>query len=236
MRSCLFLGVFGAAFLLHSTFSSAQGDFLGVERASKGGSQSSGSRAQELPSLPTGLPNSGGMMVSRDTKLTAGDEITVQVREDRDPPLRTLVTDTGEVELNGLGRVYIAGKTTTEAQAAIETYLKQKYYHRATVEVGLLRKALGTVRPYKAVIAGKVGRPGPQYFTAANPLKLTEAVIVGGTNLYSELRKVRLTRGGKVTDHNVETIMKEGRTDLDVVLQDGDQVFVPARGIIFTSQ
>jgi protein involved in polysaccharide export with SLBB domain len=176
------------------------------------------------------------MMVSRDTKLTAGDEITITVREDRDPPLRTAVTDTGEIELNGLGRVYVAGKTTAEAQSAIESYLKQKYYHRATVEVGVLRKAMGTVRPYKAVIAGKVGRPGPQYFTAANPLKLTEAVIVAGTNLYSDLRKVRLTRGGRSAEHNVETIMKEGRTDLDVVLQDGDQVFIPARGIVFSNQ
>jgi protein involved in polysaccharide export with SLBB domain len=176
------------------------------------------------------------MMVSRDTKLTAGDEITIQIKEDRDPPLRTAVTDTGEVELNGLGRVYVAGKTSSEAEALIAGYLKQKYYHQATVEVGIQRKAVGTVRPYKAVIAGKVGRPGPQYFTGANPLKLTEAVIVAGTNLYSELRKVRLTRGGRSADHNVELIMKEGRTDLDVPLQDGDQIFVPAKGIVFQSQ
>ena len=236
MRSCLFAGAIGAVFLLQSTFSIAQGDYLGVQRASKGGTRPSEARAPELPSLPPGMPNSGGMTVSRDTKLGAGDEITFKVMEDPDPLLHTLVTDTGEVELNGLGRVYVAGKTTTEAQAVIEAYLKQRYYHRATVEVGISRKALGTVQPYKVVVAGKVGRPGPQYFTAANPLKLSEAVIVGVTSMYSELRKVRLTRGGKVTDHNVETIMKEGRTDLDVVLQDGDQVFVPARGIVFSGQ
>jgi len=60
-----------------------------------------------------------------------------------------------------------------------------------------LRKAVGTVRPYKAVIAGKVGRPGPQYFTAANPLKLSEAVIVGGTNLYSDFAKCGLRAAGR---------------------------------------
>jgi protein involved in polysaccharide export with SLBB domain len=113
--------------------------------------------------------------------------------------------------------------------------LKQKYYHQATVEVGVLRKAVGTVRPYKVVIAGKVSRPGPQYFTSANPLKLTEAVIVAGTNLYSEQRKVRLTRGGNSTEHNVDAIMREGRTDRDIVLQDGDQVFIPAKGIVFSN-
>ena len=186
--------------------------------------------------MPSGIPNSGGMTVSRDTKLTAGDEITVQIKEDRDPPLRTAVTDTGEVELNGLGRVYVAGKSTADAESAIASYLKQKYYHQATVEVGILRKAVGTVRAYKAVVAGKVGRPGPQYFTEANPLKLSEAVIIAGTNLYSELRKVKLTRGGRSEEHNVEMMMKQGRTDLDVTLKDGDQVFIPAKTIIFQSQ
>ncbi|MEO6789088.1 MAG: polysaccharide biosynthesis/export family protein [Chthoniobacteraceae bacterium] len=176
------------------------------------------------------------MTVSRDTKLTAGDEITVMIKEDRDPALKTIVTDTGEVELNGLGRVYVAGKSSTEAEAIIASYLKQRYYHRATVEVGVVKKALGTVRPNKAVIAGKVGRPGPQYFTGANPLKLTEAIIIAGTTLYSDLRRVHLTRGGHVTEHNVQQVMKEGRTDLDVPLQDGDQIFVPPRPFVLTNE
>jgi len=235
MRSCLYFCVFAAFLYSCPTDSPAQSDFLGAERPARGVSRPSGP-PPEVPAMPAAAPQSGGMMVSRDTKLTAGDELTIQIKEDRDPPLRTAVTDTGEVELNGLGRVYVAGKTSSEAEALISSYLKQKYYHQATVEVGIQRKAVGTVRPYKAVIAGKVGRPGPQYFTGANPLKLTEAVIVAGTNLYSELRKVRLTRGGRSSDHNVELIMKEGRTDLDVPLQDGDQIFIPAKGIVFQSQ
>lgn len=237
MRSCLF-PVFTALVLLFQTaVSSAQADFLGTERPARGASRPPAGAIPDIPAAtPAGVPNSGGITVSRDSKLTAGDEITVIIKEDRDPPLRTAVSDTGEVELNGLGRVYVAGKTTSEAESAMSAYLKQKYYHQATVEVGIVRKAVGTVRPYKVVIAGKIGRPGPQYFTGANPLKLTEAVIVATPNLYSELRKVRLTRGGRTTDHNVEAIMKEGKTDLDVVLQDNDQVFVPAKGIVFSSQ
>ena len=91
------------------------------------------------------------------------------------------------------------------------------------------------IRPFKVVVAGKVGRPGPQYFTNAGPLSLSEAVVVAGTNLYSDLSKVRLTRAGKSTDYNVEQISK-GKTELDVTLQDGDQVYVPARTWIIRSQ
>jgi protein involved in polysaccharide export with SLBB domain len=233
MRSCLFLGLSALCLLFQPTVSSAQADFLGTNQPSRGAGRSAGAAPLEAPAQPPGIPNSGGITVSRDSKLTAGDEITVLIKEDRDPPLRTAVSDTGEVELNGLGRVYVAGKNTAEAEAAMSAYLKQKYYHQATVEVGIVRKAIGTVRPYKVVIAGKVGRPGPQYFTGANPLRLTEAVIVATPNLYSDLRKVRLTRGGQTTDHDIESITKKGRTDLDIQLQDNDQIFVPAKSIRF---
>jgi protein involved in polysaccharide export with SLBB domain len=176
------------------------------------------------------------MTVPRDTKLTAGDEITILIKEDHDPALHTLVTDTGEVELNGLGRVSVSGKSSTEAESLIASYLKQRYYNQATVEVGVVRKAKDTIRPFKVIVTGKVGRPGPQYFTSSNPLKLTEAVIVAGTTLYSRLDKVRLSRGGHTTDHDVKAITKEGRTDLDVPLQDGDQIYVPTVGIIFHTE
>lgn len=235
MRSCLFLGALGALLLTLTTGSIAQSDVLGTSRPARGVNRPVAGDA-ELPTAPAGIPSSGGMTVSRDSKLTAGDQISLKIEEDRDPELVTIVTDTGEVEVNGLGRVMVAGKTTNEAQAIIASYLKQRYYHQATVKVGIVQKAKGMIRPFKVVVTGKVGRPGPQYFTNAGPLKLTEAVVVAGTNLYSDISKVRLTRGGRSTDHNVETITKDGKTDLDVTLQDGDQIFVPARGIIFRSQ
>ena len=230
MRSCLFLGVLAVLLTSDPTVSTAQIDTArpvrGVVRPTE---------PSPVSSAPAAMPQVGGVTVPLNSKLTAGDTITVEIKEDHDPTLITIVTDTGEVELNGgLGRVYVAGRSSTEAAALVATYLRQKYYHHATVEIGIKTKALGAgVRPFKVLVAGKVGRAGPQYFTAANPLKLTETVIVAGPNLYSELRKVRLTRDGRSVEHNVELIMKEGRTDLDVPLQDGDQIIIPPKSIIF---
>ena len=234
MRSCLFLGLLAVLLTSHPAVSTAQSDILGTARPVRGVNRPAEPLSE--PSAPSAVPRAGGMTVSRDTKLTAGDEITILIKEDRDPALRTIVTDTGEVELNGLGRVAVSGKSSTEAESLIASYLKQRYYHQATVEVGVVRKAMGTVRPFKVVVIGKVGRPGPQYFTSSNPLKLTEAVTVAGTNSYSELRKVRLSRGGRTTEHDVKAMGKEGRTDLDVPLQDGDQIYVPTVGIRFGSE
>ena len=232
MRSCLFLGVLAALLNFCPTVSTAQIDTArpvrGVPRPAE---------AQSEPSAPAAVPHVSGVTVPLNSKLTAGDTITVDIKEDHDPTLTTIVTATGEVELNGLGRVYVAGRSSTEAAALVATYLKQKYYHQATVEIGIKTKVSGPEnRPFKVVVSGKVGRPGPQYFTAANPLKLSEAVIVAGTTSYSELKKVKLTRGGRSTEHDVRAITKDGRTDLDMSLQDGDQIYVPTVTWRFNSE
>ncbi len=234
MPSCLFSGVLAALLAFLPTVSPAQ-DMLGTARPNRGVARPAAPPA-ETALASSAMPLSGGMTVSRDTKLTAGDQITILIKEDHDPALLTVVTDTGEVELNGLGRVFISGKTSMEAEVLIANYLKQKYYHQATVEVGVRFKAKDTIRPYKVVVTGKVGRPGPYFFTEANPLKLTEAVMVAGTGVYSDLRKIRLSRGGRTTDHDVKSITKDGRTDLDVPLKDGDQIYVPVVGIRFGSE
>ena len=222
MRSCLFLGVLAVLLTSVPTVSTAQIDTArpvrGVVRPAE--------PSPEFSSAPAAIPDASGVTVSRDTKLSAGDEITIWIKEDHDPKLRTFVTDTGEVELNGLGRVLVSGKTSTEAETLIASFLKQRYYHQATVEVGVLRKVRGGKPPFKVVIAGKVGRPGPYYFTSVSPLKLAEAVTVAGTGTYSDSKKVKLTRGGRSTEHDVMAIMK-GHTELDVPLQDGDQIYVP---------
>lgn len=176
-----------------------------------------------------------GVTVSRDSKLTPGDEVSIVIIEDREPAIKTVVTDQGTVDLSGLGEVRVAGISAPEAEGVISRYLTKDFYHQASVRMTIIRKAVGAIRPFKVVIAGKVGRPGPQYFSASAPLKLSEAVIQAGTTLYSDLRKIRLTRRGSSTEHDVRAITKDGRTELDITLQDGDQIYVDPVGIRFGS-
>ena len=64
-------------------------------------------------------------------------------------------------------------------------------------------------------------------------MKLSEGVTSALPTAYARLDKVRLTRGGSTTDYDVKAILKEGKTHLDVRLQDGDQIYVPEKGITF---
>jgi protein involved in polysaccharide export with SLBB domain len=223
MRSCLHL--FGAFCALFTVAASAQNVIPNNNRSA-------------APAAVTPLPSASevsatGKIVSADSKLIPNDIVTVQIEEDREAPWKTAITDTGEVDLNILGSVRVAGKTTAEAEVIVGAYLRQKYYHRATVSMKIVSKAQGYVRPDKVTVAGKIQRAGPQYFNDANPLKLSEAVIVAGTTVFSNLSNVQLTRNGQNTIYDVEAITKKGRTDLDVKLQNGDQIFVREKNWVF---
>ena len=231
MRSCLFLGVLAVLLTSFATVSQAQ---LDTARPVRGVSRPV-APAEDISSVPAATPHSsGGITVSRDTKLGAGDRVSIVIEEDRDLlPLVTDVTVTGELQLNGLGSVPVSGRSSTEAEALITSYLKQRFYHKATVKITVLTKSPGTVRRFKAQVTGKVSRPGPAYFDEANPMKLSEALTSALPTSYARLDKVRLTRGGSTTDYDVKAILKEGKTHLDVRLQDGDQIYVPEKGITF---
>src|SRR5262245_44713448 len=187
MRSCLHL--IGALSALFAVVASAQNVIPNNTRPAS-------------PAPITPLPSASdvtatGKVVSADSKLIPNDIVSVQIEEDREAPWKTAITDTGEVDLNILGSVKVAGKTTAEAEVVIGAYLRQRYYNKATVSVKILQKAQGYVRPDKVTVAGKIQRAGPQYFNETNPLKLSEAVIIAGTTAFSSLRDVQLTRNGQ---------------------------------------
>ena len=183
---------------------------------------------------PMGQPEQAtGVVVGRDSKLIPGDEVSILVEEDREAPWKTFVTDTGDVDLGNLGSVSVAGKTADAAGAVVGEYLRSKYYKKATVKFQIIRKAIGAVRPFKVNINGKAQRPGPQFFTSSNPLKLSEAVTAAMPTIYSNLKKVQVTRGGVKREYDVSAILKEGRTDLDVPMQDGDQIYLYEKNLVF---
>ena len=224
MRSGLsLLGLLGA--LLLEPMASAQNVIPNNTRAA------SAPVAVPVPSGPSSV-NAVGVTISPDSKLIPGDEVSILIEEDKEPAWKTYVTDAGEVDLNVYGSVRVAGKSSAEAAATISSYLKSRYYNQATVRFQILKKAAGAVPYHKVIVDGKVGRAGRQPFTDAEPLTLSEAITTAGTNIYSDIRRVKLTRGGQTTEHDVEAITKKGQTNLDVRLRDGDRIYVPAKGIV----
>jgi protein involved in polysaccharide export with SLBB domain len=192
---------------------------------------------QAIPA--TGLVQPGATSMERmsvvdpDKKLSAGDQVTVEIVEDREGGLQRMVTATGELDVPPLGRVRVAGRTATEAAGEIKLALERDYYYHATVKLAIDRISPLAVRSGLISLSGEVRIGGPQEIISGETLTLTNAILkAGGIGEWGNAAKVQLTRQRKdgsmeTIVSNYEKIIKSGDAKLDPVLQDGDRIFVP---------
>ena len=183
--------------------------------------------------IPNGMAamTQRAVLVDPNKRLGVGDQVAIEIVEDREGPASRLVTATGDLEVPPLDRVHVAGKTTTEAAAEIKRLLEADYYYHATVKLSIDRvnvaAALGKIQ-----ISGEVGAPGVLEFNLADPMNLSEAILKAGNfKDFADPKKVKVTRtkGGAKQEFvvDVKTVQRDGAADKDIRLEDGDRVFVP---------
>jgi len=194
---------------------------------------------QGLPATGLGQPGVGMVpqermsVVDPDKKLSAGDQVTVEILEDREGGLPRVVTATGELDVPPLGRVKVSGRTATEAAAEIKQQLERDYYYHATVRLAIDRISPISVRSGLVYLSGEVRIGGPQEIITGETLTLTNAILkAGGVGEWGNAEKIQLTRqkkggGLETTVANYSKIIKSGDASIDPVLQDGDRIFVP---------
>ena len=79
------------------------------------------------------------VLVDPNKRLGVGDQVAIEIVEDREGPTSRLITATGDLEVPPLDRVHVAGKTTAEAAADIKRLLEADYYFHATVKLSIDR-------------------------------------------------------------------------------------------------
>ena len=179
------------------------------------------------------VPQERMSVVDPDKKLSAGDQVTVEILEDREGGLPRVVTATGELDVPPLGRVKVSGRTATEAAAEIKQQLERDYYYHATVRLAIDRISPISVRSGLVYLSGEVRIGGPQEIITGETLTLTNAILkAGGVGEWGNAEKIQLTRqkkggGLETTVANYSKIIKSGDASIDPVLQDGDRIFVP---------
>ena len=230
---CLFIVVALLAAQVSSTGQSVP------PRAQPAGPPPSGASTPGVAGAMVPGPDRTGTLVDPDRKLQPGDQLSLEIEEDREiGPLPKIVTATGEVDVYPLGKIRIAGMTTTVAANTIKRQLEIDYYHKATIRLSIDRVNL-TAQIGSIVLSGEVRQVGTQSFYLEKPPMLSEEILnAGNFTMYANQRKVRVTRqnpGGapSVQEIDVKTITEKGRMDLDIKLQDGDRINVPRRGVIW---
>lgn len=178
-------------------------------------------------------PQPSMSVVDPDKKLSAGDQVTVEIVEDRVGGYPKVVTATGELDVFPLGKVRVSGKTANEAAASIKSLLERDYYYTATVRLSIDSVAKGVVQQGSVQLSGQVRMVGPQFLLAGESLTVTSAILkAGGLTEWGNAKKVQLTRVGKdgkteKIEVDFKRITETGDAQSDPVLQDGDRIFVP---------
>ena len=187
------------------------------------------------PSAATTTPRGG--VISSNSPLQPGAEVSFSILEENEPPTRVIIADTGDLELPyGLGRVPVNGMSPATAEGAIKRHLESRYYKpgKGSVRIGLNVIPASAQKRSKVIISGKVSRPGASEFYSTDPKFLSEVINEAGTSIYSDLESVKVIRGGKEEVYNVRDMLEKGKTANDFKLKDGDRIIVPPkRGLIW---
>ena len=203
----------------------AQGTVRRAEAANPGAAYES-----TLPA-PMATVTQRTVLIDPNKRLGVGDQVAIEIVEDREGPTSRLITATGDLEVPPLDRVHVAGKTTSEAAAEIKRLLEADYYYHATVKLSIDRVNVSAAMG-KIQISGEVAAPGVLEFNLADPLKLNEAILKAGNfKDFADPKKVRVTRthGGSKQEFvvDVKAVQRDGAADKDMKLEDGDYVYVP---------
>lgn len=187
---------------------------------------------------PAYFPQDRMEVVDPDKRLAAGDEITVEIEQDREGGFPKVVSATGEIDVQPVGRVKVAGKTTFEAQADLKRLLEKDYYYTATVRVSIDRRSRTVVKAGQITLSGEVRGVGPMDLMEGEKLTVSQAILkAGGFGAFANQRKVQVTRseagGTRQFYVDVKEILDKGAVGKDVAVQDGDRINVPRAMIKF---
>lgn len=188
---------------------------------------------------PTASTPAAGLIpavaADRGRTLGAGDLVSFQILEDKDPPVTKRVTDTGELDIPYIGRVQASGRSCDQVAADIKRRLEADYYFKVTVKLGL--DLVNRVAPSigKVYLSGYVRAPGPLDLMPGEKATASTVIVkAGGATQFGDLRKVKVTRKKKGGESetvvvDVKSVIEKGDLGKDYEVRDGDYLYVPQK-------
>jgi len=162
-----------------------------------------------------------------DAPVGARDVLDIRVLEDATiNNAHAVVSEDGQVVLNVLGRVEVAGLTATEMEARLKALLEAKYLATATVSVQVIEYASKPIS-----VIGAVVRPGR--ISATGSTTLIQAITQAGGLTAGHGRELYVLRTGRngLTEQvavDIDQLMVDGNPDLNIPLAPNDLINVPA--------
>ena len=167
-----------------------------------------------------------------DYLLGAGDLLQVTVFESEKLNAKVRVSSRGHITLPLLGQVMVKGLTAREAEIKIEKHYRVKYIKDPHVTVFVEEHM-----SQRVTLVGQFKQPGTYEYPSRQTLLDVMALAGGLTDKAGNMIQVRRheARPGEpnVLVIDLDQLMKEGRTDLNVDINGGDIIFAPEAGHFF---
>ncbi|HEX8168940.1 MAG TPA: polysaccharide biosynthesis/export family protein [Thermoanaerobaculia bacterium] len=169
--------------------------------------------AQELPIL------------TNDSPVGPRDVIELKVLEDPTMSGRVAVNDDGAIALNVVGKVQVAGLTSSQIEAKLKSLLEANFITKATVSVQVVEFASKPISVVGAVVhPGRIGATGNT--------TLIQAITQAGGLTPGYGREIYVLRTGRngLSEQvaiDIEDLMVNGNPDLNIPLAPNDLVNVP---------
>jgi len=167
-------------------------------------------------------------------KLSAGDEVVIDIWGDVISNITTKISPEGSVNIPNLGPVYISGQTVAQAEKSLKSYLSKIYSGLAQPEPTTFAKlALGKTKTVTINVVGDVAQPGsytlPSLSTIASAMYLA-----GGPSRLGTVRNIQLFRNNKLQSTlDVYDFILKGKFDDNLRLEDNDVILVsPYEGVV----
>ena len=169
---------------------------------------------------------------SPEYRLGPGDVVRVTVYQSPDLSLETRVGETGVISYPLLGSVRLGGLSVAQAERAIADGLRSGNFLKQP-QVSLL---VVQVRGSQVSVLGQVNRPG-RFPVETADMRLTDMLATAGGIAPSGADIVTLvgTRNGQPfrKEMDLPSIVRSERRSDDVVLQNGDVVYVERAPVVY---
>lgn len=165
--------------------------------------------------------------------LGSGDLIEVTVFESEDLYSKVRVSSRGFVTLPLLGPIEVKGLSAREAEEQIEILLTESRYIRNPHVTIFVEERFSQ----RVTIVGQVEKPGTYDYKSKH--RLLDVLALSGGLAENAGTTIQIRRiGGAQNDKNVflvdiDRLLKEGDTQLNIEINGGDVIFVPEAGVFF---
>jgi polysaccharide export outer membrane protein len=157
--------------------------------------------------------------------LGVGDVVRITVYQNPDLSVEARVSENGQINFPLIGTVTIGGLSIAAAQARIEKMLRDGgFVLRPQVTIQTMQ-----IKSSQVSILGQVNKPG-RYPIEIVGSKVSEMIAAAGGVVPGGADVVTLVgnRDGKPVkmDIDLPLVLQQGRADLDVVVENGDIVYI----------